>query len=230
MKLASVGMVVRIEKPGSFNCRFFFTSDSTALRQRSTSLTPSGNDLYLTVLLASAESGPQSSTFVKSIHIRLTFRSCPTASTISREIAIVIVSPSPSLRTSSPHSFSANAASSTRRFVARARSASVQCTTVCTAALPSGAGTVSYVLSIGTGAAGPNWPKPMLSRVAGDAPPPLSGELGTADSPSQPLVRFVRLCGDDVMSTLIRTWERSGRWLVLIEGKSGGSVDRSWLV
>ena len=76
---------------------------------------------------------------------------------------------------------------------------------VCTAALPSGADTVSYVLSSDTGAAGPNGPKPKLSRVAGDAPPPLSGELGAADSPSQPLARFVRLCGDDVVSTLVRT-------------------------
>ena len=163
-----------------------------------------GQRLYLIITYNDRRSGLQSSTFVKSIHIRLTFRSSATASTISREIAIVIVSPSPSLLMSSPHSFSANAASSTRRFVARARSASVQFTTVCTAALPSDAGTVSYVLSIGT-SAGPDGPKKMVSRVAGDAPPPLSGELGAADSPSQPLVRFVRLWGDDVMSTLVRT-------------------------
>ena len=163
-----------------------------------------GNDCVLLHTM-SAESGLYSNTFVKSIHIRLTFRSCETASTISREIVIVIASPSPSLRTSSPHSFSANAASSTRRFVARARSASVQRTTVCTAALPSGAGTVSYILSSDKLAVGPNRPKPKLSSVAGDALPPPSGELGVADSPSQPLVRFARFCGDSVMSTLVRT-------------------------
>ena len=151
------------------------------------------------------ERGLHSNTFVKSIHIRLTFRSRATVSTISREMAIAIASPSPSLRTSSPHSFSANAASSTRRFVARARSASVQRTTVCTAALPSGAGTVSYILSSGKFAVGPKEPKPKLSRVAGDALPPPSGELGVADSPSQPLVRFARFCGDNVMSMLVRT-------------------------
>lgn len=155
-----------------------------------------------------------SRTFVKSIHIRFTLRSRATASTISREMAIVIASPSPSLRTSSPHSFSANAASSTRRFVTRARSASVQRTTACTAALPSGAATVSYVFSSCMCAAnpgvpgvpdGPAEPKPKLSRVVGDALPPPSGELGAADSPSQPLARFVRLCGDAVISPSART-------------------------
>jgi len=154
------------------------------------------------------------STFVKSIHIRLTLRSRATASTISREIAIVIVSPSPSLRMSSPHSFSANAASSTRRFVARARSASVQRTTACTAALPSGAATVSYVFSSCVFAAdsgdtgdadGPDGPKPKLERVVGDALPPPPGELGAADSPSQPFARFVRFCEEVVMSTSVRT-------------------------
>ena len=174
------------------------TCDGTAVRQRLISL---GQQLHT----KNAEGKLHSNTFVKSIHIRLTFRSRATVSTISREIAIVIASPSPSLRTSSPHSFSANAASSTRRFVARARSASVQRTTVCTAALPSDAGTVSYTLSSGKFAVGPSGPKPKLSRVAGDALPPPSGELGVADSPSQPLVRFARFCGDDVMSTLVRT-------------------------
>ena len=134
-------------------CRFaplatiLCTSAYSAPRQWLVSPTLSGNDC-ISLHTTSAESRPQSN--VKSIHIRLTFRSRATASTISCEIAIVIVSPSPSLRTSSPHSFSANAASSTRRFVACARSASVQCTTVCTAALPSCAGTVSYILSSGT--------------------------------------------------------------------------------
>lgn len=146
----------------------------------------------------------QSNTLVKSIHIRLTFRSCAIASTISREIAIVIPPPSPSLRTSSPHSFRAKAASSTRKLVAHARSASVHRTTTCTAALPSGAGTVSYVLSSCMYAAGPDGPKPKLSRVAGDALPQPSGELGTADSPSQPLARFVRFCGDVVASMSAR--------------------------
>jgi hypothetical protein len=186
-----------------------FGCDTTALQLRyyctSAAILPHfGNDCIV-LHTTNEESGVHSNTFVKSIHIRLTFRSRATVSTISREIAIVIASPSPSLRTSSPHSFSANAASSTRRFVARARSASVQRTTVCTAALPSGAGTVSYILSSGKFAVGPNEPKQKLSRVAGDALPPPSGELGVADSPSQPLVRFARFCGDDVMSTLVRT-------------------------
>ena len=191
-------MVVRVKKPGCVDFANFSPS-----RWYRTSATV-GQRMFL-ITYKNAESGLHSNTFVKSIHILLTFRSCATVSTISREIAIVIVSPSPSLRTSSPHSFSANAASSTRRFVARAKSASVQRTTVCTAALPSGAGTVSYILSSGKFAVGTNGPKPKLSRVAGDALPPPSGELGVADSPSQPLVRFARFCGDDVMSTLVRT-------------------------
>jgi hypothetical protein len=57
----------------------------------------------------------------------------------------------------------------------------------------------------------PDGPKPKLSRVVGDELPPPSGELGAADSPSQPLARFVRLCGDVVISVSVRTWERSGR-------------------
>ena len=161
------------------------------------------------------------------MHMRLTFRSRATASTISREIAIVMASPSPSLRTSSPHSFSANAASSMRKFVARASSASVQRATTCTAALPSGADTVSYVLS---NAAGPA-PAPRESCAAGDALPP-SGELGAADSPSQPLVRLARFWGESgVVSVSMQICERSGRRpTVLIGGRSEGSVDRSWLV
>ena len=164
------------------------------------------------------------------MHMRLTFRSRATVSTISREIAIIIASPSPSLRTSSPHSFSANAASSMRKFVARANSASVQRATTCTAALPSGAGTVSYVLSNCKCAEGPA-PVPRVSCVTGDALPP-SGELGAADSPSQPLVRLARFCGEGgVVSASTRRCERSGRWpTVLIGGRSGGRVDRSWLV
>jgi hypothetical protein len=62
---------------------------------------------------------------------------------------------------------------------------------------------VSYVLSSGTCAVGPDELKAKLSRVAGNASLPLSGDLGAADSPSQPLARFVRFCCEgDVMSTL----------------------------
>jgi hypothetical protein len=59
-----------------------------------------------------------------------------------------------------------------------------------------------HILSSGKFVLGTDRPKPKLSRVAGDALPPPSGELGVADLPSQPLVRFERFCGDDVISTL----------------------------
>ena len=75
------------------------------------------------------------------------------------------------------------------------RSASVQCTTVCTAALPSCTGMVSYILSSGTCTVGPDELKAKLSHVAGNAPLPLSGNLGAADLPSQPLARFLMWCG-----------------------------------
>ena len=75
------------------------------------------------------------------------------------------------------------------------RSASVQCTTVCTAALPSCTGMVSYILSSGTCTVGPDELKAKLSRVAGNAPLPLSGNLGAVDLPSQPLARFLMWCG-----------------------------------
>ena len=77
-----------------------------------------------------------------------------------------------------------------------ARSASVQCTTVCTAALPSCTGMVSYILSSGTCAVGPNELKAKLLHVVGNAPLPLSGDLGAANLPSQPLVCFLMWCRD----------------------------------
>ena len=133
------------------------TSAHSTPQQWLVSPTLSGNDC-ISLHTTSAESRPQSNTFVKSIHICLMFRSRTTASTISCEIpiAIIIMSPSPSLRTSSPHSFSTNAASLTWRFIMHARSASVQCTTVCTAVLPSCTGMVSYILSSGTCTVGPD--------------------------------------------------------------------------
>lgn len=69
----------------------------------------------------------------------LTRRSLATASTISRVIPICPFAPSPVICTCerSPHSLRANAASSTRRLVARAISASVHWTTTCDVALPS---------------------------------------------------------------------------------------------
>jgi hypothetical protein len=75
-------------------CRFCRPSppcDGTAVRQWSRAT------IVLHYIQRMQKSGLQSNTFVKSIHIRLTFRSRATVSTISREIAIVIASPSPSL-------------------------------------------------------------------------------------------------------------------------------------
>ena len=85
------------------------------------------------------------------MHIFLTFLCLATVSTISLETATTSsVPPEFSAfcrRINNPHSFSANAASSTRRLVARAISDRVHRMTTCAVALPSGFGVVSTVRS-----------------------------------------------------------------------------------
>jgi hypothetical protein len=88
-------------------------------------------------------------TWARSIHITFTARSFPTASTISLDITISPAWSPLDLRfVSSPHSFNAKAASSSRRLVARAISFKVHLTTTWLEALPSRLGVVSIVRTV----------------------------------------------------------------------------------